>query len=232
MRQRPAAGRRQAAWLSTPATINLAAWFDGVKGKTRPASGSRKGALGLRQSEALSGTQAASGCGERLCSSLRALGHGRLLKAERDEASYCPAFLQGLLRRKRSRLWPACVREFSHQQGHVAAAAWSAGKLGLLDEPFLAWHLSGGTTELLLVRPRGRTISCEIIGGTTDISAGQLVDRTGKLLGLSFPAGRELDALALGAERKERFTSRSAARSFRCRAWKISLPGLRGAPAT
>ena len=43
--------------------------------------------------------------------------------------------------------------EVSHQQGHVAAALWSAGRLDLMDTPHLAWHLSGGTTELLFVEP-------------------------------------------------------------------------------
>ena len=51
---------------------------------------------------------------------------------------------------------------------------------------FLAWHLSGGTTELLLVQPEGRNVRCEKLGGTTDISAGQLIDRTGQLLQLPF----------------------------------------------
>lgn len=83
----------------------------------------------------------------------------------------------------------------SHQQGHLAAAAWSAGRLELLDRPHLAWHLSGGTTELLYVEPEGHTVKALRIGGTTDISAGQLIDRTGVLLGLPFPAGKALDAL-------------------------------------
>lgn len=80
--------------------------------------------------------------------------------------------------------------EVSHQQGHVAAALWSADHLELMDQPHLAWHLSGGTTELLLVEPEGKNVRCKRIGGTTDISAGQLIDRTGVLLGLPFPAGK------------------------------------------
>ena len=84
---------------------------------------------------------------------------------------------------------------YSHQQGHLAAAAWSAGRTDLLDGPFLAWHLSGGTTELLLVRPQGTNVAAEKLGGTSDISAGQLIDRTGVLLGLQFPAGKALDEL-------------------------------------
>ena len=68
-------------------------------------------------------------------------------------------------------------------------------QLELLDRPMLAWHLSGGTTELLLVRPQGTNVAAEKLGGTSDISAGQLIDRTGVLLGLQFPAGKALDEL-------------------------------------
>ena len=61
---------------------------------------------------------------------------------------------------------------------------------------FLAWHLSGGTSELLLVRPgKGGLPETEIIGGSDDLAAGQLVDRCGRLFGLPFPAGAELDKL-------------------------------------
>lgn len=69
----------------------------------------------------------------------------------------------------------------------------------LMQERFLAWHLSGGTTELLLVEPGLRP---QKIGGTEDLSAGQLIDRTGVLLGLDFPAGKALDQLAQAGEAK------------------------------
>lgn len=95
--------------------------------------------------------------------------------------------------------------EVSHQQGHVAASLWSAGHLELMDQPHLAWHLSGGTTELLLVEPDGKNVKCTKIGGTSDISAGQLIDRTGQMLGLPFPSGKHLDALSKDAEGGEVF---------------------------
>lgn len=90
--------------------------------------------------------------------------------------------------------------ECSHQQGHIAAALWSADRLDLMSQPHLAWHLSGGTTELLLVEPDGTNVACRRVGGTTDISAGQLIDRTGQLLGLPFPAGKHLDAISSGVK--------------------------------
>lgn len=103
---------------------------------------------------------------------------------------------------------------FSHQEGHIAAAAWSAGRLDLLDKPHLAWHLSGGTTELLYVKPEGCSVRCEKIGGTTDISAGQLIDRTGQMLHLQFPAGRHLDELSKSAENNDYFKVKCTGAEF------------------
>ena len=104
--------------------------------------------------------------------------------------------------------------EVSHQQGHVAAGLWSAGCLELMDEPHLAWHLSGGTTELLLVEPQGKNVVCTKIGGTTDISAGQLIDRTGQLLNLPFPSGKHLDVLSQDARLQETFRVKCTDRAF------------------
>lgn len=85
----------------------------------------------------------------------------------------------------------------------------------LLGRPFLAWHLSGGTTELLKVVPQGAAMTAETIGGTSDISAGQLIDRTGALLGLDFPAGKALDALSATASGKLKpFTVKTKGLSF------------------
>ena len=93
-----------------------------------------------------------------------------------------------------------------HQQGHIAASLWGSGHMELMDEPHLAWHLSGGTTELLRVTPEKKGgVHAERIGGTTDISAGQLIDRTGKLLGLPFPSGKHIDALSRSAQDRQVF---------------------------
>jgi N6-L-threonylcarbamoyladenine synthase len=82
---------------------------------------------------------------------------------------------------------------FSHQEGHIRAARHGTG----LDhgKTFLAWHISGGTSELLLAEEGGSRLS--IVGGSKDISFGQLIDRVGVALGMDFPAGAGLDALAL-----------------------------------
>ena len=119
------------------------------------------------------------------------------------EGSYMPCFLAGVAVAKSlaAALGVPC-HEVSHQQGHVAAALWSAGRMDLMDKPHLAWHLSGGTTELLSITPEGKNVRAEKIGGTSDISAGQIMDRTGKLLALPFPAGKALDQLSQGVDVK------------------------------
>ena len=113
------------------------------------------------------------------------------------DGSYMPCFLAGISQAETlSTVLGVPLYRFSHQQGHIAASLWSAKRLDLMKQPHLAWHLSGGTTELLLVEPDGKNVKAEKIGGTTDISAGQLIDRTGKLLGLPFPSGKTLDELS------------------------------------
>lgn len=108
------------------------------------------------------------------------------------EGSYMPVFLPGVtVATAIATSQGVPLYKFSHQQGHIKAAAYSAD-FELTDEPFLAFHLSGGTSELLLID--GDKI--EIVGGSKDIPAGQLIDRVGVHLGLDFPCGRHLEALA------------------------------------
>lgn len=86
--------------------------------------------------------------------------------------------------------------EFSHQDGHIMAGIHSADAYGLLQEPFISVHLSGGTTEILRTEYDGLRFRNEIVGGTLDISAGQLIDRVGVKMGLKFPCGKEMDEIA------------------------------------
>jgi N6-L-threonylcarbamoyladenine synthase len=115
------------------------------------------------------------------------------------EGSYMPCFLSG--RAAAYSLAASCdvpVLEFSHQSGHIMAAAYSSGVSdNLFSGRFLAFHISGGTTEALLVTPSEDDLSVEIVGGTLDLNAGQLIDRTGVMLGLDFPCGVALERLAL-----------------------------------
>ena len=184
-------------------TTSLAV-FDGQEGTNVGRLLSvRPGELGLRQSDALFQHVRQLPAlfreleGRGLLTDLTAVGASTRPRAV--EGSYMPCFLAGASQGQvLSQVLGVPFYAFSHQQGHLAAAAWSAGRLDLLDRPFLAWHLSGGTTELLRVEPEedGVAVQAEILGGTSDISAGQLIDRTGVLLGLPFPAGKALDALS------------------------------------
>lgn len=110
-----------------------------------------------------------------------------------------PCFLVGKgFARSLGQAWGAPVEEFSHQQGHLAAALYSAGRLELLEQPFLAFHVSGGTTEALLVEPGPDGIPLpRKAAGSLDLKAGQAVDRVGVMLGLSFPCGPALEREAL-----------------------------------
>ena len=193
------------------------ACFDG-------ASGVKPGELGLRQSDAVfSHTKSLPELSGRLFSHIRGMeieAVGVSTRPRAVEGSYMPCFLVGYSHAKLlSDAFHVPLVEVSHQQGHVAAALWSGGRLDLMDSPHLAWHLSGGTTELLLVEPDGKNVHCTKIGGTTDISAGQLIDRTGQLLGLPFPSGKHLDELSAQAKNRDVF-------SVKCDACSFSLSGV------
>lgn len=201
-------------------TTSIAA-FDGREGKNHSRLLEVKpGELGLRQSDALFAhikqipnlTEALFAELDR-SESIAAIGVSTRPRAV--EGSYMPCFLAGESQAAvlSSVLGVPLIR-VSHQQGHLAAALFSSERMDLMDRPFLAWHLSGGTTELLLVEPEEGNLRAEKIGGTTDLSAGQIIDRTGKALGLPFPSGKHLDNLARQSENKSRFKIRINGLSF------------------
>ena len=197
--------------LDTSNYTTSAAVFDGEEGRNQGRLLEvRPGELGLRQSDALFQhvkhlpEVVEALLGEEGLGTVQAVGASTRPRAV--EGSYMPCFLAGASQGQvLSQVLGVPFYAFSHQQGHLAAAAWSAGRLDLLDRPFLAWHLSGGTTELLRVEPEedGVAVRAEILGGTSDISAGQLIDRTGVLLGLPFPAGKEVEKLSRQAQKRE-----------------------------
>lgn len=184
----------------------------------------KSGELGLRQSDAVfHHTKSLPELSDRLfsnviCDSVDAIGVSTRPRAV--EGSYMPCFLVGY---SHAKLLAAALEkplvQVSHQQGHIAAALWGAGRMDLMEQPHLAWHLSGGTTELLLVQPDERNFICTRIGGTSDISAGQLIDRTGQLLGLDFPAGKAVDSISHKANTKEFFR-------VKCNESTFSLSGV------
>ena len=115
----------------------------------------------------------------------------------REENSYMPAFMVGLGQGETlSHLMNVPLHIFAHQENHILAALRDLKNIP--NEPFLALHLSGGTTELVYCHYQGNGIfESHIVGGSKDLQGGQYVDRIGVALGLPFPAGKHLEALAL-----------------------------------
>lgn len=111
------------------------------------------------------------------------------------EGSYMPCFLVGINTARAAAEFCGCrLYETSHQVGHILAALYSADKLDLINSKFIAFHVSGGTTEAVLVNPdKENIINARIIAQSTDLKAGQAIDRTGVLLGMRFPCGAELE---------------------------------------
>ena len=206
-------------------TTSIAFW-DGTTGencsKLLPV---KPGELGLRQSDAVfAHIKSLPELSGRLFSHIMGADPitavGVSTRPRAVEGSYMPCFMVGYSHGKllADSLHVPLI-EVSHQQGHVAAALWGAERMDLMDQPHLAWHLSGGTTELLLVEPMGKNVSCIKIGGTSDISAGQLIDRTGQLLKLPFPSGKYLDELSREGENGDFFR-------VKCQNMTFSLSGV------
>ena len=119
------------------------------------------------------------------------------------DGSYMPCFLAGVSAAKSiSAALGVPLYEFSHQCGHIMAAIYSSGRTDLFEGEFCAFHVSGGTTEMLSVKASDEGFAAELVGGTADLNAGQVIDRIGVHMGLAFPAGRELEALALLNDKK------------------------------
>lgn len=114
-----------------------------------------------------------------------------------QEGSYMPCFLAGISSAQSiSSALSVPMYKFSHQCGHIMAAIYSSGNYSLLDGEFAAFHISGGTTELVKVSDSENGFNAEIVGETADLNAGQIIDRVGVYLGLPFPAGPYIESEA------------------------------------
>ena len=124
-------------------------------------------------------------------------GIGVSVKPCNEKNSYMPCFLTGVsVAVSLSSALNVPLYRFSHQDGHIMAALFSANKMELIDDKFIAFHISGGTSQALLVKPCEDYFKTEIISDSLDLKAGQAVDRVGISLGLKFPCGSELEKLA------------------------------------
>lgn len=122
------------------------------------------------------------------------------------DKSYMPCFLVGVNNAVSfSKSLGVDLYKTSHQIGHILSALYSVDRLDLINERFIAFHVSGGTTEALLVEPdENEIIKATVIAQSLDLKAGQAIDRTGVLLGLTFPCGKMLDEMSLKCEKEFR----------------------------
>lgn len=166
----------------------------------------KEGELGLRQSDAVfHHTRQLPEMIEKLEINGKKLdGIGVSVRPRMLENSYMPCFLCGEgLAVSLSSVLGIPVYSTSHQVGHVLAAMYSAGKTELLKRDFIAFHVSGGTTDCLLCEPdRENVLRITEAGTSLDLKAGQAVDRIGLMLGLKFPCGAQLEKLALNSTKK------------------------------
>ena len=180
--------------------------FANLKAPLPVSSGER----GIRQSDAVFAHVKNM---PKLCDELReairgyrVLGVGVSSRPRSVEGSYMPCFLVGVAAAKAfAAAIDAPLFEFSHQDGHVMSAIYSSGAEDkLICRDFLSFHVSGGTTEMMLTRPLENSFSLDLIGCTADINAGQLIDRVGVGMGLDFPCGAALERLAAEFSGKEK----------------------------
>lgn len=167
----------------------------------------KEGELGLRQSDAVFHhtkqlPEMVSALFGNKKISLDAIGVS--VRPRNIEGSYMPCFLCGEgLADSLGTVNKISVHKTSHQIGHILAALFSSQKLELVNEKFIAFHVSGGTTDCLLVTPdKEKVFDITEIGSSLDIKAGQAIDRTGLMLGIKFPCGKELEKLAAMSDKK------------------------------
>ena len=168
----------------------------------------RSGEKGLRQSDAVfHHTVQLPALLEKLELPPEIAGIGVSVRPRNTEGSYMPCFLvgEGTARALGAALHVPVYRT-SHQIGHILAALYSAGKPELAERRFLAFHVSGGTTDCVLCEPdAAEYLRVTPVSGSLDLKAGQLVDRVGLMLGLDFPCGIELEKLAAQSDLRVKY---------------------------
>lgn len=183
----------------------------------------KPGGKGLRQSDAVfhHTVQLPQVVAQLELAGRKLAGIGVSVRPCGEEGSYMPCFLCGEgAASMLGQLSGVPVYRTTHQMGHILAALWSADALDRLSSPFLAFHVSGGTTDCVLCEPADAEIlRITPVSSSLDLKAGQAVDRVGLMLGLAFPCGQELEKLAM--ESTGTFRYRPSMRGLDC-----SLSGL------
>ena len=181
----------------------------------------KPGQMGLRQSDALFHHTCAlppmlAELGNRV-DLTRVEAVGVSAKPRPVEGSYMPCFLAGVNAASAfalARNLP--LLQTTHQQGHIAAALFATGEISLFTQEVLVFHVSGGTTDLLLCQGADAIVP---LGTSSDLYAGQAVDRLGVKLGFPFPAGTYVSEQA--AQCPDKIRPKVSVRGMEC-----SLSGL------
>lgn len=187
-------------------TTSVAIYDDGEVIQNKRFLPVKEGERGIRQSDAVfHHTKAYAELFENVLASYSGeiIGVGASITPTTQIGSYMPCFLVG---ENAARTVASALKvpfySFSHQQGHIAAALYSAKRTDLLDGKFLAFHISGGTTDLVLCEPDVDTIiKITPVSSSSDLKAGQAVDRIGVKMGIPFPAGIGVEKLAEKSEK-------------------------------
>ena len=165
----------------------------------------RENTKGLRQSEAV--FQHINNLGEMsndlkdILKNYNICGVCASIKPRPLEDSYMPVFNVGSNFAKLFSSLNKCpFYKTTHQENHIEASLLT-NKIKN-EKQFLSVHMSGGTTEILLVNKEKSEYKIDIVGGSNDISFGQLIDRIGVNMGYKFPCGKYIDENALKCSEK------------------------------
>lgn len=171
-----------------------------------------EGAKGLRQSEMV--FQHIKNLSDLFPAEAGKIGGIAVSAAPRPcEGSYMPVFqVAKSYGTALSRALGVPLYELTHQHAHIGAALIGSE---LMEGEFLALHVSGGTSDVLLAEiQNGIVEDIRTLGSTADISAGQLIDRIGQKMGLGFPAGPALEHTAGGVAEVIKSSVKGCSASF------------------
>lgn len=175
----------------------IVSFANGLEGEERVLLSVKPGEKGLRQSEALfQHVKNLPDVVERLLPSGSTINAVAASTRPRpQEGSYMPVFLAGeSLGRSLAAVLGVPFFSTSHQEGHLEAGFQSSVPSPGSD--MIGMHVSGGTSELVRATRHPGRWDVTLLGGSTDLNAGQFIDRVGQALGLAFPAGPALEELA------------------------------------
>ncbi len=107
----------------------------------------------------------------------------------------------------------------NHIEGHMFSSGIENKNL---KPPFLSLVISGGHTELVIVKDYGKY---EFLGGTRDDACGEAFDKVAKILGLAYPGGPVIDKLAESGDPDNVFFTRPLLKG----SWDFSFSGIKTA---